>query len=152
MADTSLYTVPAQIGGEESILSQTFPVRSPLDGRLLHHCSSASPAEAIRAVESSQLAFPAWAKLPPAQKRDIFLATAANFESRAEELTKYMIEETGASDFWARFNIRLSVDMLKDVAGRISSIKGEAPILGEEGTSAIVFREPYGVILGIAPW
>ena len=63
-----------------------------------------------------------------------------------------MTEETGASDFWARFNITLSVDMLKDVAGRISSIKGEAPILGEEGTSAIVFREPYGVILGIAPW
>lgn len=63
-----------------------------------------------------------------------------------------MVEETGASDYWAGFNVRLSIDMLKDVAGRISSIKGEAPILGEEGTSAIVYKEPYGVILGIAPW
>ena len=152
MASSSTYIVPAQIGGEEVVLSQTFPVHSPIDGRLLHHCSSASPAEAIRAIDSCQTAFPAWARLPPAQKRDIFLATAENFASRTEELTKYMVEETGASDFWAGFNVRLSIDMLKDVAGRISSIKGEAPILGEEGTSAIVYKEPYGVILGIAPW
>lgn len=150
MAD--IYTVPAQIAGKETLTSQTFDVRSPIDDKLIHKCASASASDAIAAVDSCQAAFPAWRDLPPAAKRDIFLKTAAVFESRSAELTKYMIEETGASEFWAGFNVTLGADILKDVAGRISSLRGEAPTTGVPGTSAIVYKEPYGVILGIAPW
>jgi len=151
-ASDKIYTVPAQINGEEIVLESTFDVRSPIDGSLIHRCSSASPADALSAVASAQAAFPAWRDLPPAAKRDIFLNTATVFESRAAELTKYMVEETGAGEFWSAFNVTLAADILKDVAGRISSLSGEAPVTGEPGTSAIVYKEPYGVILGIAPW
>lgn len=106
----------------------------------------------MSAVDASHATSPAWVSVSPAQKRDIFLRTATIFESRSEELTKYMILETGASEFGAEFNVRLAADILNDVAGRISSITGSAPITDEPATSAIVYREPYGVILAIAPW
>lgn len=42
--------------------------------------------------------------------------------------------------------------MLRDLAGRITAICGSAPIVEEDGKSAIVFKEAMGVILGIVPW
>ncbi|OBT85874.1 hypothetical protein VE02_06079 [Pseudogymnoascus sp. 03VT05] len=147
-----LCTIPAQINGEEVILSSTFDVHSPINGSLIHRCSSASVADAFSAVIAAQAAFPEWRDLPPAAKRDIFLNTAEIFKNRNKELLRYMTDETGAGEFWSDFNITLAADILKDIAGRISSLKGDAPITGNPGTSAIVYKEPYGVILGIAPW
>ena len=63
-----------------------------------------------------------------------------------------MIAETGAAEAWASFDTTLAVEILRDVAGRISSIAGTIPQTASEGTSALVYKEPYGVILAIAPW
>ena len=63
-----------------------------------------------------------------------------------------MMEETGSDEFWATFNVSLGAEIIRDVAGRISNIGGLAPITNEMGRSAIVWKEPYGVIMGIAPW
>jgi acyl-CoA reductase-like NAD-dependent aldehyde dehydrogenase len=49
-------------------------------------------------------------------------------------------------------NIVMAVDLLKDTAGRLTSVLGIVPTPGDRGTSAIIVKEPYGVILGIAPW
>ncbi|OBT56692.1 hypothetical protein VE04_03565 [Pseudogymnoascus sp. 24MN13] len=136
-----IHTVPAYINGAELPLSSTFDVNSPSTNTLIHRSASATGA-----------AFPAWRDLPPAAKRQIFLKTAEIFKSRAEELTKYMVDETGADVGWAGFNIHLTTDLLIDVAGRISSVKGDFPTTSDPGTSAIIYKEPFGVILGIAPW
>jgi acyl-CoA reductase-like NAD-dependent aldehyde dehydrogenase len=63
-----------------------------------------------------------------------------------------MIEETGAATSWADFNLSLAPELLRDVAGRISSIAGSIPSTSAEDTRALVYKEPYGVILAIAPW
>lgn len=64
-----------------------------------------------------------------------------------------MIDETGSSAFWAGdFNISGATEIVCDVAGRISSIVGTVPRISEVGRSSIVLKEPYGVIMGMAPW
>jgi len=63
-----------------------------------------------------------------------------------------MVDETGASAPWAAFNLNLASEILRDVAGRISSVSGTIPQTATEGVSALVLKEPYGVILAIAPW
>lgn len=74
-------------------------------------------------------------------------------DARASELAEYMKVETGAaSPFAEGFNVPKCADMLRDVAGRLSSIMGHIPTCEEEGTSAMVIREPFGVVLAIAPW
>jgi acyl-CoA reductase-like NAD-dependent aldehyde dehydrogenase len=145
--------VPLLINGQEIHTDKTFDVINPSTGEVLHKSSAASVADAIKAVEAAQKAFPKWRDTPPAAKRDLFLKAAEIIERRAEELGKYMIEETGSGEFWAtNFNVPLAADGLKDIAGRISGIQGSMPNLSDPGKSALVFKEPYGVILGIAPW
>lgn len=50
------------------------------------------------------------------------------------------------------FVVPLAIRMLREVAGRITSICGSVPVVEAEGQSAIVFKEAMGVILGIVPW
>ena len=74
-------------------------------------------------------------------------------EERIPEYGSFMRTEMGAdigtSDY---FVLPLAVSMMRDVAGRISTIVGSVNTTQDEGTSAMVWKEPYGVTLGIAPW
>ncbi|OBT97552.1 hypothetical protein VE01_04443 [Pseudogymnoascus verrucosus] len=149
----SEYTVPAQINGIDVILKRDFQVSSPSTGKGLYLCSSASPEDAIIAVSAAQAAYTLWRFTLPGARRDILLRAAAAMESRAQELGQYMIDETGSSSFWAQdFNIPLAADILRDVAGRVSNIVGMVPTTNEVGRSSIVLKEPYGVIMAVAPW
>lgn len=151
-ATGAIHIVPAYLNGAETPLSSTLDVNSPSTNTLIHRSASATVADALSAVTAAQAAFPAWRDLPPSSKRDIFLKTAEIFKSRTDEFIKYMVDETGSTAGWAAFNVNLAWDMLVDVAGRISSIKGDFPTTSDPGTSAIIYKEPYGVILAIAPW
>lgn len=74
-------------------------------------------------------------------------------ERRAEEVGKFEEEEAGATTFYAAgFDVPTAVNGLRDVAGRVSSVVGMVPTLQDPSTSAMVLKEPYGVIVGIAPW
>jgi acyl-CoA reductase-like NAD-dependent aldehyde dehydrogenase len=149
----SLITIPLHINGQDLTTEHTFDVVNPSTGKVIWRSASASKRDAIDAVEAAHAAFPAWSKTKPAKRRDILLKAAEILSGRAEELGHYMIDETGSGvPFAVGFNIPISVEMLKDVAGRISGICGTAPECQDHNTSAIVYREPYGVILGIAPW
>ncbi|KAH6669255.1 putative salicylaldehyde dehydrogenase [Halenospora varia] len=145
-------THPLIINNKPHKTDATFPVYSPATGEHLHNFSSASIADADSAIDAATKALPAWGSLPPNKKRDIFLKAADLMDKRQEELGKHSSTETGAGAAWASFDLGLSSEILRDVAGRISSIAGSIPQTGREGVSALVYKEPYGVILAIAPW
>ncbi|KAH8679969.1 putative salicylaldehyde dehydrogenase [Tricladium varicosporioides] len=145
-------THPLIINNKPHKTDATFPVYSPATGEHLHNFSSASIADADSAIDAASKALPAWRSLPPNKKRDIFLKAADLMEKRQEELGKHSAAETGAAAAWASFDLGLSSEILRDVAGRISSIAGSIPQTSREGVSALVYKEPYGVILAIAPW
>lgn len=64
-----------------------------------------------------------------------------------------MVEETAADGFYALgLNVPNNFEMPKDVAARIVTIVAQVPVPAEEGKSAIVYRKPHVVVLGIAPW
>jgi acyl-CoA reductase-like NAD-dependent aldehyde dehydrogenase len=147
------YTIPAIIDGKDVHTSSTFNVISPATAELLHKCSSVSVEEAIQAVEAAEKALPGWKATLPDKRRNIFLKAADILDKRAQELGKYMEDETGSSTFWAGgFNVPVSSDGLRDIAGRISSLVGMIPAMADPGKTALIYKEPFGVILGIAPW
>jgi acyl-CoA reductase-like NAD-dependent aldehyde dehydrogenase len=147
------YIVPLLVNGKEVTTPTTFPVTSPASHKAIWQGSSASVVDAHAAIAAASAAFPAWSKTKPSFRRNILLKAAEIFDSRAEECAGYMMQETGAEAmFSGGFNVPLTIEMLKDVAGRISGIMGSIPVCASEGTSALVLKEPFGVILGIAPW
>ena len=150
---SSSFTVPIQVNGKELETEHSFDVVNPATGKVIWHSAAASVKDATAAVEAAQAAFPSWSRTKPSTRRDIFLKAADILSSRAEELGKYMMEETGAEKgFTFGVNIAQGIEILKDVAGRIVTITGSVPVCAAEGTSAMLLKEPYGVVLGIAPW
>ena len=144
--------IPLQINGQDIKTGTTLDVVDPSTGNVVWKSSASSKQDALHAVEAANAAFPAWSRTKPAMRRDILLQAADILALRRAELVEYMVKETGASEVFAVFNILLSVELLKDVAGRIITISGSVPLCGVEGRNAIVYKEPYGVVLGIAPW
>ena len=144
--------VPLIIGGKDVVGSNTFSVRNPATGEAIWEAGGASVDEAIQAVEAAQAAYPVWSKVKPPARRDIFLKAADLFAQRKDELARYQAEETGADPRFVEWILNLTVDNLKDVAGKCSAVVGSIPFSTEEGRGAFVLKEPYGVILGIAPW
>jgi acyl-CoA reductase-like NAD-dependent aldehyde dehydrogenase len=147
------YTVPLLIEGKEVQSDVTFPVTSPTSQKELWKSSSVTLEHVKTATSAAQAAFPKWSKMKPAAKRDIFMKAADIIEARAVELAEYMKLETGAtSPFADGFNVPKTADMLRDVAGRLSTITGSVPTCETEGTSAFIVKEPLGTVLAIAPW
>ncbi|KAJ7255184.1 Aldehyde/histidinol dehydrogenase [Mycena rebaudengoi] len=147
-----MYTIPLLINGQEKTSTSTFPVVSPVSHTTIWSCSSASSADAEAALAAASAAFPIWSKTKPAARRTILLKVADLLEQRADELKAHMNEETGSPDPFAAFNVATTAEHLRDTAGRCSAIMGNIPICQEDGTSALLVKEPYGVVLGIAPW
>ncbi|CAM1504473.1 Fc.00g020640.m01.CDS01 [Cosmosporella sp. VM-42] len=152
LTNESTYTVPFLINGNEHQSEQHFDVVSPATGEVVHRCSGATVDDAIIAVNAAAEALKSWRKVPPVERRDIFLKAAEVMERRRTELAVYMDDETGCGKGWADFNLDVAIDFIKDVAGRIATIEGSFPTTMSPGTSAIVLPEPYGVVLAIAPW
>ncbi|KAJ5818793.1 hypothetical protein N7474_004384 [Penicillium riverlandense] len=146
-------TVPLIINGKEEISTATFDVTSPYTNQPCWSAAAATPQDAIRAVEAADAAFPAWSQTKPTARRDILLKAADILEERLEQNAEYMRTEMGA-DLGASqmFVVPLAIRMLRDVAGRITSICGSVPVVEAEGQSAMVFKDAMGVILGIVPW
>jgi acyl-CoA reductase-like NAD-dependent aldehyde dehydrogenase len=145
-------TVPLIIDGKDITAESSFAVTNPRSGQEVWRSSAASVADAKAAVDSAQKAFKSWSKTKHSFRRDIFLRAAELFNAREAQLKQYQIDETGADEHFIDWILPLNVEQLKDVAGRITSIEGSVPLISEENRSAIVYREPYGVVLGISPW
>ncbi|CAJ2500585.1 Uu.00g034380.m01.CDS01 [Anthostomella pinea] len=148
----SSYTVPFVINGEERIAEKTFDVISPDTCKAVHQCGVATEKDALEAVDAAVAAGREWRNTPPAARRDILFKAAEIMTRRREELGQYMMDETGGARGWADFNLDVTIDMLKETAGRVSSLTGSVPTLQDPNQSAMVVREPFGVVLAMAPW
>jgi acyl-CoA reductase-like NAD-dependent aldehyde dehydrogenase len=146
-------TIPLWLDGQEVVTDSTFDVVSPNTGDALYKCSAASTTDAEKAIQSASAAQEAWAATHPTEKRDILLRAAEILLKRKDELFKYSHEETGAVESMFGFEFMLGVESCKSIAGLLPiASKGSVPNPLGEGKSAMVLREPYGVVLAIAPW
>ncbi|KAI0855872.1 Aldehyde/histidinol dehydrogenase [Xylaria cubensis] len=147
-----LYTVPFVINGEERFAKDTYKVKSPVTGEAIHLCGVATESEANAAVEAAAAAATAWRDSTTSTRRDVLLKAAEIIERRRPELAQYLVDEIGQSEVWAGFNLNVAIDLIKDAAGRVGTLGGFVPRPSDPNTGAMVWREPYGVVLAIAPW
>jgi benzaldehyde dehydrogenase (NAD) len=142
------------IGGERVAAAggAIFERRNPLDGQVATRAPAATPADAVRAVEAAQQAFPAWAELGPGARRELLLKAAVALEAKAEAFARAVASETGGSALWSGFNVHVAAGMLQEAAALTTQISGELIPSNVPGSLALAVRQPAGVVLGIAPW
>ena len=99
-----------------------------------------------------QLALPRWSAWGPNARRAALNLAADKMAARGDAFIDAMMSEVGATEGWARFNLKLAVDMVREAAALTTQIGGEVIPSDKPGCLALAIREPAGVVLGIAPW
>jgi acyl-CoA reductase-like NAD-dependent aldehyde dehydrogenase/ABC-type branched-subunit amino acid transport system ATPase component len=131
---------------------KTYNRPNPMTGEVATRAAAASIADANAAVDAAAAAFPAWAALGPSERRLKLLKAADILSSRVDEAVARMMSETGSTPPWAGFNVMLASGMLREAAAMTTQVGGEVIPSDKPGCLAFSYRQPAGVVLGIAPW
>ncbi|UPG74612.1 aldehyde dehydrogenase (plasmid) [Roseomonas gilardii subsp. gilardii] len=129
-----------------------FERRNPVTGEVATRAVAANAAEARAAAEAAAKALPDWAGTGPNARRLLLLKSADAVAAKAGDFVAAMMEETGATESWARFNVMLAAGMLREAAALTTQVAGEVIPSDKPGCLSMAIREPAGVVLGIAPW
>ncbi|MGW0189944.1 aldehyde dehydrogenase family protein [Streptomyces sp. NPDC003362] len=142
------------IGGKETPAAsgRTTADISPFTGAVYATVAAAGPEDVERAVAAADAAFESWAALSPFARRAVFLKAADVLDARAEDVGELMEQEVGATLPWARFNVMLAAQILREAAAAVTAPRGEVLTAQEEGTLGLAVREPLGVVAAFAPW
>ncbi|AMR82449.1 aldehyde dehydrogenase [Cupriavidus nantongensis] len=142
------------IGGQDRRAADgaTFERRNPLSNAVVSRAPAATLADADAAVDAAAAAFPAWAALPPGERRRRLLKAADLMDQRTEDFIRIGVAETGAMPSWYGFNVMLAANMLREAAAMTTRIDGSVIPSDVPGNLAMAVRQPCGVVLGIAPW
>jgi acyl-CoA reductase-like NAD-dependent aldehyde dehydrogenase len=132
--------------------AKSYTRANPMTGTPATRAAAASVADAKAAVDAAFAAFPAWAALGPTERRARLLAAADILGSRADEAAARMLHETGSTAPWAGFNVMLGSNILREAASMTTMVSGEVIPSDKPGCFAFSYRQPVGVVLGIAPW
>ena len=141
LPDSSLTFTPASLGASKlSNLNVT--------------AQGADAASCHAAVDSCALAFESWCKTPPSTRRALLLKLADILRVESAEILQIMTEEIHATSTWANINLEDSILMIQETAALVTSpvLSGSMPPSQDVDSQALIFVEPLGVILGIAPW
>lgn len=113
-------SVPARSG-------RTTEDLDPSTGAVYAIVAAAGPEDVTAAVDAAHDAFPLWAGLAPAARRDVLVKAADLLESRLEEYTAAMIAETGGTRNWARQNVFVTARNMREAATAATALAGHIP-------------------------
>jgi acyl-CoA reductase-like NAD-dependent aldehyde dehydrogenase len=142
------------IGGESLAASSraAFERRNPATGEVATRAAAAGIEDVDKAVQAAQHAFPAWAAMPPGERRVLLQKAADVMEQHRGRFVECGVAEAGGSPIWYQFNVTLAANMLREAAAMTTQISGEVIPSDMPGSLAMGVRQPCGVVVGIAPW
>ena len=125
---------------------------NPVTQEVASRAPAGRAADVDRAVEAADRAFAPWAETGPTARRTILNKAADLLEARTEDFIKVGISETGATAPWIGFNCAFGAKILREAAAMTTQITGEIVPSDKPGTLAMAYRQPVGVMVGMAPW
>lgn len=142
------------INGQAVTGASTFDVINPADKSVLAACPQASVAQVDEAVAAAKAAFPAWAALDIADRREKLLALADALEAKAPEFMQSLTKEQGKpmqgfADMGSGFEFGGTLAWLRATASMDLPIE---VIQDNDAARIEVHRKPLGVVGSITPW
>lgn len=116
--------------------------------------AEAVEADMDRAVEAARKAFDEgpWPTTPPAERAKYLYRLAEALRKREPELAKAWTAQVGALSTIAPFIIGGGAASVEHMASVTESYDFEKPASSSEADTAVIVREPVGVVAAIAPW
>ncbi|MFJ4141195.1 aldehyde dehydrogenase family protein [Pseudomonas sp. NPDC089734] len=132
--------------------SRTLDNRNPYTGEQLLAMPLASIDDLNNAYSAAQNAQSDWAATTPARKTELLNNLARVIERRAEEITAWLIKESGSTRIKAGFECNTTLNLVRECAAMPFQVEGRILTSHKPGEQSFVFREPLGVIGVISPW
>lgn len=131
---------------------QIRPTISPIDGRVLAELAACGPDDVDRAVAAARRAFPSWSRMGAETRKGMLLALAALMEQHADELALLETLDSGKPILQTTtVDVPGAISTLRWYAEAADKQSGELPAV-PPGATALVTREPLGVVAAIVPW
>ncbi|GAA1090557.1 aldehyde dehydrogenase family protein [Nocardiopsis composta] len=128
------------------------PVTSPAHGGRIAELGACTTADVDRAVAAARRAQPAWAALPDQERKEALLRLADALERNAEELALLETLDIGKPiGQTTAVDLPGAVATFRFYAEAADKRAGELPST-PPGATAMVTREPLGVVAAIVPW
>lgn len=124
----------------------------PYRGDTILSLQGASVEDVDEAYRKAQECQRDWAAAPPQTRRDVLLRAAAIVEERKDEITGWLIRETGGTHSKANTEWQLVHEGMLEAASYPFRMAGEILPCSIPGKESRVYRKPVGVVGVISPW
>ncbi len=124
----------------------------PWSGQTLAEIPLASVEDLDAAFGAAQLAQRDWASRPPADRAEVMLRAADVLTTRKDEITGWLIRESGGTMAKAELEWSLVRSVLLEAASMPHHVTGTIMPSDIPGKESRVYRQPAGVVSVISPW
>jgi 1-pyrroline dehydrogenase len=142
------------IGGSwtDAASGETLDVENPATGEVTARVPASGEEDVNRAVDAAATAFEDWQQTTPQDRSLMLLKLADALEANADELGRLESRQTGKPVQAAIDEMAVSTDLFRFFAGACRVMEGLAVNEYLAGHTAMVRRDPVGVVASIAPW
>jgi succinate-semialdehyde dehydrogenase/glutarate-semialdehyde dehydrogenase len=154
LKDPSLLRDRAWLNGQWAAADngETFPVDNPATGELVGVVPRMGAAEAERAIDAANAAWPAWRALTAKARAALLQAWLQQIQQHAEDLAVLMTVEQGKPLAEARGEVAYAASFIEWFAEEAKRLYGETIPSPLTDRRLLVLREPIGVCAAITPW
>lgn len=156
MYDNLIANVPTDlyIGGKwrKSSDNQRFDVIDPATEKRVASVASATPEDAIAAVDAAQAAFEGWAERKPRERGEILRKAFDLIIRDAEQLAKLITVENGKALPDSRAEVTYAAEFFRWNAEEAVRNLGQMSRAPSSGARILVQHKPIGVAVLVTPW
>jgi len=141
------------IGGKEIKTEKKIVSVNPSKSEeVVGYVSEATAELAQQAIDAAAQAFPAWAALAPEERARYLFKAAAIMRRRRDELSAWMVFESGKNWAEADADTCEAIDFLEFYGREMVRLGGPQPLTRLEGEDNELYYIPLGVGVIIPPW
>jgi len=142
------------VGGKwrESASGERYEIRDPSTGEIIALAPRCSRREVEEAVEAASAAFPFWSATPVARRAQVLYKFRELLTADMEALADTLCRENGKCLDEARGDVLKAREIVEFACGAPSLMMGESLMNASPGFDTVLYREPVGVFVGLAPW
>lgn len=126
---------------------------NPATGELIEpSVAVTTPSEIADAISKANAAQSAWADVPLSERIELLRKSLAAVAPIAEELAETITKEMGKVPFESKLEVDNAIALKGAWLDMVKEANDDVKLVGDDGATSVVVRDPLGVVVVISPW
>ncbi|MBU3585103.1 NAD-dependent succinate-semialdehyde dehydrogenase [Polynucleobacter sp. AM-26B4] len=132
--------------------NQFFEVNNPANQQIIAQVPNMTPADALRAVDTANVALPAWKARTGKDRAQLLRRWFELMNRDADRLARLMTEEQGKALMEAKGEVTYAASFIEWFAEEAKRVMGAIPASPWSDKRMMVLKQAIGVCVSITPW